>query len=29
MKMKPERFLTEDGKFTRKDEISIFGYGRR
>ena len=29
MKMRPERFLTEDGKFTRKDEISIFGYGRR
>ena len=27
--LKPERFLNEDGQFTRKDELSIFGYGRR
>lgn len=26
---KPERFLAQDGTFTRKDEIAIFGYGKR
>lgn len=27
--LKPERFLNKDGSFARRDEISIFGYGRR
>lgn len=26
---KPERFLNANGSFTRRDEISIFGYGKR
>lgn len=27
--LKPERYLNPDGTFARKEEISIFGYGKR
>ncbi|KAL7008169.1 hypothetical protein EMMF5_002351 [Cystobasidiomycetes sp. EMM_F5] len=27
--LRPERFLNADGSFARKEEISIFGYGKR
>lgn len=26
---RPERFLAEDDSFTRKDELAVFGYGKR
>lgn len=26
---RPERFLTAEGQFTRRNELPVFGYGRR